>query len=403
MSGNLFEENLGRNAANYAPLTPISFLARTAAVFPERTSVIDGDRRFTWAETRERCHRLASALARRGIAKGRTVAVMAPNITAAFEASLAVPMTGGVLNAMNIRLDAPTITFILDHSEASVLLTDTEFAPVIREALKQVKRDILVIDVEDPAASAGERLGEIEYEAFLASGDPDFAAVPPDDEWDSISFNYTSGTTGKPKGVAYHHRGAYLNAMGNALVWGMAHHPIYLWTLPMFHCNGWCFPWTITMLGGTHVCLRRIVAKNINDAIADHGVTHFCGAPIIMSMLLNAPDEESRDWDHQVEMMTAASAPPAAVIEGMEAKGVKITHVYGLTEVYGPAVVCEWHEEWNGLTMEEQARLKARQGVRYPVQEGLMVASAETLEPVPQDGQTMGEIFMRGNIVMKDI
>ena len=401
MSGNPFEENLGKNAANYAPMTPISFLARTAAVFPERTSVIDGDRRFTWAETRERCHRLASALTRRGIGKGCTVALILPNITAAFEASLAVPMTGGVLNAMNIRLDAPTIAFILDHGEARVLLTDTEFAPVIREALKQVKRDILVIDVEDPAAISGERLGEMEYEAFLATGDPDFAAVPPDDEWDSIALNYTSGTTGNPKGVVYHHRGAYLNALGNALVWGMAHQPIYLWTLPMFHCNGWCFPWTVTMLGGTHVCLRRTAAKGINDAIADHGVTHLCGAPIIMLMMLNASEEESRNWDHQVQMMTAGSAPPAAVIEGMEAKGVKITHVYGLTEVYGPAVVCEWHEEWNGLPINEQAQLKARQGVRYPVQEGLMVAAADTLEPVPQDGQTMGEIFMRGNIVMK--
>ena len=401
MSGNPFEENLDKNAANYAPMTPISFLARTAAVFPERTSVIDGDRRFTWAETRERCHRLASALTRRGIGKGCTVALILPNITAAFEASLAVPMTGGVLNAMNIRLDAPTIAFILDHGEARVLLTDTEFAPVMREALKQVKRDILVIDVEDPAAISGERLGEMEYEAFLATGDPDFAAVPPDDEWNSIALNYTSGTTGNPKGVVYHHRGAYLNALGNALVWGMAHQPIYLWTLPMFHCNGWCFPWTVTMLGGTHVCLRRTTAKGINDAIADHGVTHLCGAPIIMLMMLNASEEESRNWDHQVQMMTAGSAPPAAVIEGMEAKGVKITHVYGLTEVYGPAVVCEWHEEWNGLPINEQAQLKARQGVRYPVQEGLMVAAADTLEPVPQDGQTMGEIFMRGNIVMK--
>ena len=401
MTGHPFETDLDKNAANYVPLTPLSFLARTAAVFPSRTSVIHGDQRFTWAKTRERCHRLASALSKHGIAKGDTVAVMAPNVPPSFEATFGVPMTGAVLNALNTRLDASTIAFILNHGEAKALITDTDFAPIVKQALAEIGREILVIDYADPTIEGGERLGSVEYEDFLASGDPGFQAVMPVSEWDALSLNYTSGTTGNPKGVVYHHRGAYLNAIGNSTVWGMKKHPIYLWTLPMFHCNGWCFPWTITMLGGTHVCLRRVEAKPINDAIADHRVSHMCGAPVVMNMLLNAPEEAKRDWDHPLAMMTAGAAPPAAVIEGMEAKGVAITHVYGLTEVYGPVTVCEWHDEWNNLPVGEQADLKSRQGVRYPVLEGLMVANPDTLEPVPSDGETMGEVMMRGNVVMK--
>jgi fatty-acyl-CoA synthase len=383
------------------PLTPLSFLARAAAVFPSRTSVIHGDQLFTWAETQDRCHRLASALSKHGITKGDTVTVMAPTVPPSFEATFGVPMTGAVLNALNIRLDASTIAFILNHGETKALITDTEFAPVIKQALAEIGREILVIDYTDPTIKGGEQLGSIEYEDFLAGGDPEFQAIMPNSEWDALSLNYTSGTTGNPKGVVYHHRGAYLNAIGNSTVWGMKKHPIYLWTLPMFHCNGWCFPWTVTMLGGTHVCLRRVEAKPINDAIADHKISHMCGAPVIMNMLLNATDDAQREWDHPLAMMTAGAAPPASVIEGMEAKGVAITHVYGLTEVYGPVTVCEWHDEWNELSVAEQADLKSRQGVRYPVLEGLMVANPETLEPVPNDGETMGEVMMRGNVVMK--
>ena len=354
MSSHPLETDLDKNAANYVPLTPISFLARTAAVFPNRPSVIHGDQRFTWAETRERCHRLASALAAQGIGKGDTVSVMLPNVPAAFEATFGVPMTGAVLNALNIRLDATTLTFILGHGEAKALITDTEFAPTIKNALANLDREILVIDYNDPTGPGGERLGSIEYEDFLSSGVPNYAIRPPVSEWDALALNYTSGTTGNPKGVVYHHRGAYLNAIGNSLAWGMKSHPTYLWTLPMFHCNGWCFPWTITMLGGTHVCLRRVEAKQINDAIADHGVTHMCGAPVVMNMLLNAPPEAQRNWNQSLSMMTAGAAPPAAVIEGMENKGIAITHVYGLTEVYGPVTVCAWHEEWDDLPISEQ-------------------------------------------------
>ena len=401
MTGHPFETDLDKNPANYTPLTPVSFLTRTAAVFPTRPSVIHGSERYTWAETRDRCHRLASALAKRGIGRGDTVTVMAPNITAAFEATFGVPMAGAVLNALNVRLDAATIAFILEHAETKILLTDTEFAPVIEEALARLDKRPIVIDIQDRQGPGGKLLGEMDYESFLATGDPGFEAVPPETEWDAIALNYTSGTTGNPKGVVYHYRGAYLNALGNAMVWAMKHHPIYLWTLPMFHCNGWCFPWTITALSGTHVCLRRVEAGPIYDAIADQGVTHLCGAPIVMNMLLNAPNEQKRDWSHQVRMMTAASAPPATVIAGMEAMGIAVTHVYGLTEVYGPAVVCEWHQEWSALPSGDQANLKARQGVRYPVLEGLMVADPETLAPVPDDGETIGEVFMRGHVVMK--
>ena len=396
-----YQTNLDKAPANYQPLSPLSFLARTAAVYPARTAVIHGDVRRDWAETYARCRRLASALARRGIGVGDTVTVIAPNVPEVLEAHFGVPMAGAVLNALNVRLDAATIAFILRHGEAKVLITDTEYASTVKAALAQLDDIPLVIDIDDPAGPGGERLGEATYEELVAEGDPDADWTGPTDEWQAIALNYTSGTTGKPKGVVYHHRGAYLNAIGNVLVWAMGHHPTYLWTLPMFHCNGWCFPWTITAMAGTHVCLRRVESKAVYDAVADHRVSHLCGAPIVMGMILNAADEHRRDFDHPVSMMTAGAAPPAAVIEGMQRLGFRITHVYGLTEVYGPAVVCAWHEDWDDLPADRQAALKARQGVTYPVQEGLMVADPDTLAPVPPDGATMGEVFTRGNITMK--
>ena len=397
-----YDTDLDKNPANFVALSPLGFLERAAAVYPTRISVVHGKTRHTWAETYARCRRLASALKKRGIGKGDTVAIMAPNVPAMVEAHFGIPMAGAVLNALNYRLDSGTIAFILEHGEAKVLITDTEFSPVIKEALKQLKRKITVIDIVDPLGMGGESLGEKDYEAFIAEGDPNAAWDYPVDEWQAIALNYTSGTTGNPKGVVYHHRGAYLNALGNILVWSLPSKPTYLWTLPLFHCNGWCFPWTLAALAGTNVCLRRVEAKAIFDAIADEGVTHLCGAPIVMGLLLNAKPEQKRDFGgRRIKMMTAASAPPAAVIEGMETLGFDITHVYGLTEVYGPSVVCAWHEEWNRLPAAEQAAIKARQGVRYPVLEGLMVADAKTLEPVPPDGKTIGEVFMRGNIVMK--
>ncbi len=397
-----YDRDLDRNAANYAPLSPLSFIARSAAVFPDRLAVVHGPRRYTWAETYARCRRLASALRQRGIGKNDTVAVMTPNIPEIFEAHFGVPMAGAVLNALNIRLDAEAIAFILEHGEAKLLITDREFASVIEPALARLAKKPLVIDIDDALAPPGKLLGEMDYERFIAAGDPDFAWAPPGDEWDAIALNYTSGTTGNPKGVVYHHRGAYLNAIGNVLTWNLPQHPTYLWTLPMFHCNGWCFPWTVTALAGTHVCLRRVEADGIYRAIAEHGVTHLCGAPIVMNMLLNAPEAQRAQLaGHAVHMMTAGAAPPAAVIEGMEKLGFKITHVYGLTETYGPATVCAWHEDWDALPAEQRAAFKARQGVPYHVLEGLMVADEKTLAPTPRDGATIGEVFMRGNIVMK--
>jgi fatty-acyl-CoA synthase len=400
-STNPYDIGLDKNAANYVPLTPIGFLVRSASVYPNRLAVVHGERRYNWREALERCRRLASALTGRGIGRGDTVAMMAPNIPEAFEAHYGVPMAGAVLNALNIRLDPATVAFILRHGEARVLITDTEFAPVVAQALAQLDQKPIVIDIADAMGPGGERLGEMDYEDFLASGDPTFPEITPEDEWDAIALNYTSGTTGSPKGVVYHHRGAYLNALGNVLVWGMRQHPVYLWSLPMFHCNGWCFPWTITAMAGTHVCLRRVEAAAIYEAIAREGVTHLCGAPVVMNLLLNAGPGLRRSLDRRIEMMTAGAPPPAAVIEGMEALGFHITHVYGLTEVYGPAVVCAWHDEWDGLPAAERARLKARQGVTYPVLEELNVADPMTLSPVAPDGATMGEVLMRGNIVMK--
>ncbi len=402
MTGSPYAEGLDKTPANHQPLTPLSFLDRAASVYPDRIAWVHGDRETPYREFATRCRRFAAALVARGIAPGDTVAVMAPNVPALLEAHYGVPMAGAVLNALNVRLDAAAIRFILEHGETKLLITDREFSPVIKEALAGMAEPPPVVDYDDPSFhGAGERLGEIEYEAFLESGDPDFVPYAVRDEWDAISLNYTSGTTGNPKGVVYHHRGAYLNAVGNQLVWTMPPHPTYLWTLPMFHCNGWCFPWSIVALAGTHVCLRRVEAGQIYGAIARHGVTHFCGAPIVLNMLVNAEASETSAFDHRVEVMTAASPPPPAVIEAMEKIGFHITHVYGLTECYGPAVVCAWHEEWDGLPTDEQAALKSRQGVRYPVLESLSVMDPETMAATPRDGETIGEVMMRGNIVMK--
>jgi fatty-acyl-CoA synthase len=402
MPENPYQSGLDRNAANYTPLSPLSFIERTATVYPQRTSVIHGARRFTWAETYARCRRLASALAARGIGKNDTVAVMLSNTPEMAECHFGVPMAGAVLNTLNTRLDAEAIAFMLNHGEAKVFITDREFSQTVAKALAQAGRELLVIDVDDPEyAGPGERLGSVEYEAFLASGDPGFAWQGPADEWDAISLNYTSGTTGNPKGVVYHHRGAYLNAVSNIVSWGMPPHAIYLWTLPMFHCNGWCFPWTMAANAGTNVCLRRVEAKAILDAIREHKVTHYCGAPIVHSMLINAPAEWRDGIAHKVSALVAAAPPPASMIEGMNQIGFDITHVYGLTETYGPASVCAKHPEWSELPLEEQVRLNGRQGVRYHLQEGVTVMDPETMQPVTRDGETMGEIMFRGNITMK--
>ena len=396
-----YETGLERSAANHQPLSPLGFLERAASVFPERTAIVHGERRIDYAEMFARCRRLASALARHGVRPGDTVAVVAPNTPAMLEAHYGVPACGAVLNAINTRLDAATIAFILDHGEARVLLADRELGPVVKEALARAESKPLVIDVDDALAQAGEPIGDDEYEAFLAAGDPDHPWRLPEDEWAAISLNYTSGTTGNPKGVVYHHRGAYLNAVSNLLVWNAPRHPVYLWTLPMFHCNGWCFTWAVTLASGTHVCLRRVDAAAIYRLIEEHRVTHLCGAPVVLNTLINAPAAAKRPFRHPVEIMTAAAPPPAAVLQAMEAEGARITHVYGLTETYGPAVVSEWHEAWDAGDAAERARVKSRQGVRYPMLEELMVADPETLEPVPRDGAAIGEVFFRGNIVMK--
>ncbi len=402
MPANPYTIGLDKNAANYTPLSPLSFIERTATVYPQRTSVIHGMRRHTWDETYVRCRRLASALAARGIGRNDTVAAMLSNTPEMLECHFGVPMAGAVLNTLNTRLDAEAIAFMLNHGEAKALITDREFSPTVAKALAQAGRDMLVIDVDDPEyAGPGERLGRVEYEVFLASGDPAFAWQGPADEWDAISLNYTSGTTGNPKGVVYHHRGAYLNATSNIVSWGMPPHAVYLWTLPMFHCNGWCFPWTMAANAGTSVCLRRVEAKAILDAIRAHKVTHYCGAPIVHSMLINAPAEWRAGIDHKVSALVAAAPPPASMIEGMNKIGFDITHVYGLTETYGPAAVCAKHPEWSALPLEEQVRLNGRQGVRYHLQEGVTVMDPETMQPVPRDGETMGEIMFRGNITMK--
>ncbi len=399
---NMYEAGLDRNPANYTPLSPLSFIERAADVYPDRTAIIHGAIRRTWAETYRRCRQLASALTVRGIGLGDTVAVMLPNIPSMVEAHFGVPMTGAVLNTLNTRLDAESIAFMLDHGEAKAVIVDREFASVMKAALALSSRKPLVIDADDPEYKGpGERIGSIEYEDFVAGGDAGYAWQLPADEWQSICLNYTSGTTGNPKGVVYHHRGAYLNCISNILEWDMPKHPVYLWTLPMFHCNGWCFPWTIAARAGINVCLRRVEAPAIFGAIKQHKVTHYCGAPIVHSLLINAPAEMKAGIEHRVNAMVAGAAPPAAMIEGMERLGFDITHVYGLTEVYGPASVCVKHESWNVLDIGERARLNARQGVRYHLQQAVTVMDPETMQPVPADGETMGEIMFRGNITMK--
>ena len=400
-TSSIFNHQLGQTPANYTPLSPLTFIERSASVYPDRTAVIHGAIRRNWAQTYERCRRLASALKKRGIGKDDTVSVMLPNIPEMLEAHFGIPMAGAVLSALNTRLDASSVAFMLQHSESKALIVDREFGAVVREALSQVTQEILVVDVDDPEYGEGEPLSDLDYEALIAEGDPDFHWKGPDDEWDAITLNYTSGTTGNPKGVVYHHRGAYLNSIGNTMIWNMGEHPIYLWTLPMFHCNGWCFPWGITACAGTHVCLRKVEPKKILDLIREVGVTHMCSAPIVLNGLLYAPDELKQGIDHEINVMTAGAPPQSQLISGIEAMGFRLTHVYGLTEVYGPVTVCSWHEEWDELPVTERARLKSRQGVRYPTLEGVMVADSDTLAPVPNDATTMGEIFMRGNTVMK--
>ena len=398
---NIFEADLDRNAANHAALSPISFLRRAAAVYPDKTAVVHGDRKFSYREFHERACRLASALAGRGVGKGDTVALMAPNVPAMLEAHYGVPMLGAVLNALNFRLDAKTIGFILEHGEAKVLITDKEFSAVVGPALAGLADPPLVIDIDDALAEGGERLGALDYEAFLTEGAPDFEAGQPDDEWQSICLLYTSGTTGDPKGVVYHHRGAYLNALGNLITMGVGRDSVYLWTLPMFHCNGWTFTWAVTAAAATHVCLRKVDPALIYPMIAEHGVTHMCGAPIVLNMLVHAPEARTAKFPHTVEMATGGAAPPSAVIEAMEKIGFRVTHLYGLTETYGPAAVCAWQSAWDGLGLEERSSLMARQGVNYLTLEDVMVADAETLEELPRDGAAMGELLLRGNTVMK--
>lgn len=399
-----YDQNLDRNAANFAALTPLSFIERTASVYPERLAIVHGDLRQTWGQTYARCRQLASSLRKAGIGKNDIVAVILPNTPPMVEAHFGVPMAGAVLNTLNTRLDAEALAFMLDHGEAKALIVDPEFTGVIAKALKlrTCTEPLLVIQVDDalygPAAT---QVGSISYEDFVAQGDADFAWEMPEDEWDAIALNYTSGTMGNPKGVVYHHRGAAINAISNVLEWDMPKHSVYLWTLPMFHCNGWCFPWTVAARAGVNVCLRRVEAKAIFDAIRDHGVTHYCGAPIVQSLLVNAPAELKVGIPAGVKAMVAGAAPPASMIEGMEAMGFDLTHVYGLTETYGPATVCAKHEAWQQLDIGERARLNARQGVRYHLQREVRVMDPETLQPVPMDGETMGEIMFRGNITMK--
>ena len=397
----IYEQGLARNTVNHVALSPLSFIERTAAIYPNYPAVVHGAIRRTWEQTYTRCRKLASALAGRGIGKDDTVAVMLPNIPEMLELHFAVPMIGAVINTLNVRLDAEAISFMLQHGEAKVLIADREFCEVAQTACRMLENPPLIIDVNDPEYGEGCAVSELDYEAFLAEGDPDFAWQWPEDEWQAISLNYTSGTTGNPKGVVYHHRGAFLNSMGNQMTWAMGNHPVYLWTLPMFHCNGWCYPWTVTALAGVHVFLRRVDPQKILHLIRSEKVTHMCSAPIVLQALVNMPSEAKAAIDHPVKAMVAGAAPPAKVIGAVEEMGIEVTHVYGLTEVYGPVTLCAWHEEWNELPLEERAVIKSRQGVRYPTLEGVMVGDPKTLEPTPKDGQTIGEIFMRGNTVMK--
>ena len=399
----IYDTDLPRTEANFAPFTPLAFIQRTAEVYPDKLAIVHGELRQNWAQTYDRCRQLASALQKHGIGKNDTVAAMLPNTPPMVEAHFGVPMAGAVLNTLNTRLDPEAVAFMLDHGEAKAIIVDPEFAGIVKKALalRTSTAPLLVIDVEDALYGEGTKIGSVTYEAFVAQGDAKFAWKYPADEWDAIALNYTSGTTGNPKGVVYHHRGAATNAISNILEWDLPKHAVYLWTLPMFHCNGWCFPWTIAARAGVNVCLRRVEAKAIFDAIRHHGVTHYCGAPIVHGLLVNAPDEMKKGVPAGVKCMVAGAAPPASMIEGMEQMGFDLTHVYGLTEVYGPATVCAKHAAWDELDIGERARLNARQGVRYHLQRDARVLDPMTMQPVPMDGETMGEIMFRGNIAMK--
>ena len=404
MPSGIYDRDLDKNAANYTPLTPLSFLERAAAVYPDKTAVVHGERCYSYREFRERCHRLGSALAKAGVGIGDTVAVLSPNIPATLEAHYGVPMAGAVLNAQNTRLDAATVAFCLNHAEAKVFIVEREWVPIALEAVAKLDRKPFLVEVNDAEAQYAPnapRLVGIDYEEFLRGGDPDYAGPPIADEWQAISLNYTSGTTGDPKGVVYHHRGAYLNAIGDILTCGVNRQSVYLWTLPMFHCNGWCFTWGVTAACGTHVCLRKVDPALIYPLIKRHGVTHMCGAPIVMNLLANAPAYVKIKFDHRVEITTGGAAPPSAIIEAMENSGFRVTHMYGLTETYGPATVCAWQSEWDGMALTDRSRKMARQGVPQPTMEEMMVADPETMAPVPADGQVIGELMLRGNTVVK--
>jgi fatty-acyl-CoA synthase len=401
MAGIYDAPHLAHGAANFVPLSPLTFLARAAAVHPDKLAIVHGERRYTYGEFFARARRLASALAQRGVGPGDTVSVMAPNVPALLEAHYGVAMAGAVLNALNYRLDARTIAFILGHAETKVLITDREFSSTIGPALAEATRRPLVIDIDDPLCEGGELLGEMDYEAFLASGDPDAPWSGPADEWQAIALNYTSGTTGNPKGVVYHHRGAFLNALGNVMAFGLSPETVYLWTVPMFHCNGWTYPWAVTAVAGTHICLRRVDPALIFPAIERHQVTHLCAAPVVLNMLVHAPDGVKRRFDRIIEVATGGAAPPSTVIANMERMGFRVTHLYGLTESYGPATLCTWQEEWRDLPLADRAARMARQGVRMPTLAGLRVADPATLADLPADGQSVGELMLRSNTVMK--